>query len=69
MDVDTSSSAARRFFALKVKVDKLNINKQGNIPTGLNNLKDTYLKLDELDTVSVHCFPLLLLIIIIKNLF
>ena len=55
MDVDTSSLATKRnFVALKTEVDKLN--NLVNVPTGLNNLKNTYLKVDGLDNVSVDCY-------------
>ena len=55
MDFDTSSLATKRnFVALKAEVDKLN--KLVNVPIGLNNLKNTYLKVDGLDNVSVDCY-------------
>ena len=45
--VDTFNLAAKRdFVALKVEVDKLDINKLVNVPTGLNNLET---KIDDLD--------------------
>ena len=48
-------TAKKHFIALKVEVDKLNINKLINVPTGLNNLKTKVYELDteELETVPV----------------
>ena len=45
--IDTSDLADKKdFMALKVEVDKLDINKLTNVPTTLNNLKT---KVDDLD--------------------
>ena len=38
------------FIALKVEVDKLDINKRNNVPTSLNNLRT---KVDDLDVVKL----------------
>ena len=54
--VDTSDLAAKKdFIALKVEVDKLDINKLTNAPTSLNNLKTEVDNLDvgKLKTVTV----------------
>ena len=48
--VETSDLAAENdFVALKAEVDKLDINKLTNVPTGLNILKT---KVDDLDLVN-----------------
>ena len=47
MEIDSSDVAAKKdFIALKVEVDKLDINKLVNVPTSLNNL---ITKVDDLD--------------------
>ena len=53
---DTSNLAPERdFIALNAEVDKLDINKLVNVPTGLNNIKTKVNKLDhgKLETVPV----------------
>ena len=54
--IDTSNLAPERdFIALNAEVDKLDINKLVNVPTGLNNIKTKVNKLDhgKLETVPV----------------
>ena len=54
--IDTSNLAPERdFIALNAEVDKLDINKLVNVPTGLNNIKTKVNKLDhgKLKTVPV----------------
>ena len=54
--IDTSNLAPERdFIALNAEVDKLDINKLVNVPTGLNNIKTKVNKLDhgKLETVLV----------------
>ena len=54
--VDTSDLVAKKdFAALKVEVDKLDIDKLVNVPTSLNNLKTKVddLDVDKLKTVSI----------------
>ena len=53
--VDASDlAAAKDFVALKAKVDKLDINKLGNLPTSLNNLKA---KVNDLDFGILKTVP------------
>ena len=53
--VDTFDLAAKKdFVALKTEVYKLGINKLGNIPTSLNNLKT---KVDDLDVGKLRTVP------------
>ena len=55
--VDTFNLAAKRdFVALKAEVNKLDINKLVNVPTGLNNLETKIddLDVDKLKTVLVN---------------
>ena len=53
--VDTSLSAPKQdSIALKVEVEKLDINKLVNIPTGLNDLKT---KVDKLDISKLEIIP------------
>ena len=53
--VDTSVLAAKKdFITLKAEVDKLVINKLGNVPTSLNNLKT---KVDDLDVGKLKTVP------------
>ena len=55
--VDTFNLAAKRdFVALKTEVNKLDINKLVNVPTGLNNLETKIddLDVDKLKTVLVN---------------
>ena len=53
--IDTSDLAAKKnFIALKAEVDKLDINKLVNVPTGLNNLKT---KVDDLDVGKLKTVP------------
>ena len=53
---DTSNLVVNgSFIALKAEVDKLDINKLVNIPTGLNNLKT---KVDDLDVDKWKTVPL-----------
>ena len=52
--IDTCDLAAKNFIALKVEVDKLDINKHTNIPTSLNNLKT---KVDYLNVVKLKTVP------------
>ena len=57
-DNDTSDLAAKKdFVALKVEVDKLDINKLANVPTSLNNLKT---KVDDLDAGKFKPVPVAL---------
>ena len=54
--VDTSNITAKRdFIALKVEVDKLDINKLVNVPTSADNLKrkEDDLDVDKLKPVSI----------------
>ena len=54
--VDISNLAAKRdFIALKVEVDKLDINELVNVPSGLNNLKT---KVDNLDVGELKTIPI-----------
>ena len=54
--VDTSDLAAEQsFIALKSGVDKLDINKQVNVPTSLNNLKT---KVDDLYVGKLKTVPI-----------
>ena len=49
--VDTSDLAAKKCFTvLKAEVDKLDLNKLGNVPTSLNNVKT---KVDILDVLKL----------------
>ena len=53
--IDTSDLAAKKYFiALKAEVDKLDINKLVNVPTGLNKLKT---KVDDLDVGKLKTVP------------
>ena len=53
--VDISDLAAKKdFIALKLEVDKLDINKLVNVPTSLNNLKT---KVDDLDVGKLKTVP------------
>ena len=54
--VDTSNLAVKKdFVAFKAEVDKLDINKLVNIPSGLNNLK---MKVDDLDVSKLKTVPI-----------
>ena len=54
-DVDTSDLDANKdFIALKVEIDKLDINKLVNVTTSLNNLKK---KVDNLDVGKLKTVP------------
>ena len=44
----------RKTLALKAEVDKVDINKVGNIPVSLNNLK---IKVDDLDVGKLRTVP------------
>ena len=53
--IDTSNLAAKRdYIALKAEIDKLDINRLANVPTGLNNLKA---KVDDLDLHKFKTVP------------
>ena len=53
--IDAPNLAAKRdFAALKAEVDKLDINKLVNVPSGLNNLKT---KVDDLDVDKLKTVP------------
>ena len=53
--IDTSDLAAKKdFIVLKAEDDKLDINKLGNVPPGLNNLKT---KVDDLDVGKLKTVP------------
>ena len=50
----TNLDAKRDFVTLKAEVDKLDINKLVNVPSGLNNLKR---KVDDLDVDKLKTLP------------
>ena len=50
----TTLDAKRDFVTLKAEVDKLDINKLVNVPSGLNNLKR---KVDDLDVDKLKTLP------------
>ena len=53
--IDTSDLTAKKdFISLKAEVDKLDINKLNNVPTGLNNLKT---KANDLDVGKSKTVP------------